>query len=96
MFSLRVSCQRTGRPSSLGEAAEQQLLRVGADLGAEAAADVGRDDAAPASGSRPLRRGDGLVGAVRVLRRQPLVQPAVDPRRAPSRAPRAGTARRAG
>ena len=63
----------------LGDPAEQQLLGVGADLGAEAAADVGGDDA-DLAGLEPVGGLDRRHRALGVLGREPLVEPTVDPR----------------
>ena len=43
-FSLRVSVHLTGTPSCLASDERDRLLGVHVELGAEAAADVGRDD----------------------------------------------------
>ena len=56
-----------GPPDLLGQAAEEQLLGVGADLGAEAAAHVGGDDAhvvglEPVGGRSPCPRAVGVLG----------------------------------
>ena len=65
---------------ALAELAEGDLLRVGPDLGAEAAADVGRAD--PDLVGLQLVAGDvDALDALGVLRRHPLVEPPVDPRR---------------
>ena len=69
------------RPAErLAERAEHDLLGVGADLGAEAAADVGRAD--PHLVRLELVVGDvDALDALGVLGGRPLVQAAVDPRR---------------
>ena len=59
---------------------EDDLLRVRRDLGAEAAADVGREDA-DVVGLDAVGGDDRVLDALGVLGRDPLVQPAVDPRR---------------
>ncbi len=79
MLSVRLSSQRTGRPTPLGERAEQQLLGVRADLRPEATADVRSDDA-HLPGLEAVRGLDRVAGALRVLRARPLHEPAVDPR----------------
>ena len=78
----RPSCSRCGsRASAAGGRrawrvdAEQGLLGVARDLGAEAAADVGRDHPDAARRSSPLPAMIVSRGALRALRAQPLVQP---------------------
>ena len=80
MFSLRVSSP-AHRPADLpAQPAEQQLLGVAADLGAEPAADVGGDHP-HLLGLEPVGRGERVAGAVGVLGARPLDEAAVDPRR---------------
>jgi hypothetical protein len=69
------------RPAeALAQLAEGDLLRVGPDLGAEAAADVGC--AHPDLVGLQLVAGDvDVLDALGVLRRDPLVETAVDPGR---------------
>ncbi len=63
----------------LRDRAEQHLLGVGADLRAERAADVGRDDT-DLVGLDAVGRGDRRLDALGVLGGQPLVEATVDPR----------------
>ncbi len=62
----------------LGDRAEEHLFGVGADLGAERTADVGRDDA-DLVGLDAVGRGDRRLDALSVLGGQPLVEAPVDP-----------------
>ena len=76
MFSERVSLQRTGRPDPLREPRHERVLRVGTDLRAEAAADVGRDHPQPPGvDAQPAR--DLVARGLGVLRRAPQRQPPV-------------------
>ena len=68
----------SGRPSRLGSLAEQQLLWVCADLGAESTADVGSDDA-HVRRVEPVGADDLVLHALGVLGADPLVQPSIDP-----------------
>ncbi len=67
-------------PELLRQPTEEQLLRVGRDLGAEPAADVRGDDS-HRGGIEAVHLGDQVAGTLSVLRRHPDVQAAVDPRR---------------
>ena len=68
MFSERVSIHLTGRPSLRDAQREQDLLAVDLQLGAEAAADVGRDHAHAVLGHAELE-GEEQAQEVRDLRR---------------------------
>ena len=64
----------------LAQLAEHDLLGVGADLGAEPAADVGREHA-HLVGLQLVADGERVLDALCVLGGSPLVKPTVDPRR---------------
>ena len=90
MFSLRVSVQRTGRPSRRGEPGDEHVLDA-EQLGAEAAADIRRDHADVGRLEAEDRRQVVAVLMGR-LRREPQRQPAVVAHGGGTRrGPRAGT-----
>ncbi len=76
MLSDRDSVQRTGFPSRCASQHDEQLLRPEVRLDAEAAADVGSDDAEVAE-LHAERAGEAELVLVRHLRREPRRQAAV-------------------
>ena len=76
MFSERVSTQVTGRSRRCGEPRDQRVLGVGAELGAERAADGRRDDV-HLLGRHAEHPGQRALGALRALVRDPGGQPVV-------------------